>query len=53
MKNINYIIVAVFLMLVTIGAYLIDRGNYNGFYFVCGAVTVLVLVRFSKLLRSY
>ena len=53
MKNINYIIVAVFFILILIGAYLIDQSDYNGLYFICGGVAVLVLARFSKLLREY
>jgi hypothetical protein len=53
MKNTNYIIVAVILILITIGACLIDRGNYNGFYFVCGAVAVLIVSNLSKTLRDY
>jgi len=53
MKNINYIIVAVFFILILIGAYLIEQKDYNGFYFICGGVAVLVLARFSKLLREY
>ena len=53
MKNINYIIVAVFFILILIGAYLIDKANYNGLYFICGGVAVLVIAKLCKFLRNY
>jgi len=53
MKNINYIAVVAFFILMIIGAYLIKQANLNGLYFICGGIAVLVLARFSKLLREY
>jgi hypothetical protein len=53
MRNINYIAVIAFFILMIIGAYLIKQANFNGLYFICGGIAVLVLARFSKLLREY
>ena len=53
MKNINYIVVIAFFILMTIGAYLIEQADFNGLYFICGGIAVLVLARFSKLLTDH
>ena len=53
MKNINYIVVIAFFILMTIGAHLIEQADFNGLYFICGGIAVLVLARFSKLLTDH
>jgi|GEM_PF-4999483 len=53
MRNINYIAVIAFFILISIGSYLITQANYSGIYFICGGIAVLVFARFSKLLREY
>jgi len=41
MKNINYIVVIAFFILMTIGAHLIEQADFNGLYFICGGIFYL------------
>lgn len=53
MKTRIYLLVALFFILVTIGTFLIRDGNFNGFYFFCGALAVYAVGTLTNLLTKF